>query len=248
MPPGRNVSTRTTRPASAARLAPGTAASAQPLGFSPIGSESGGRAAGTTVTNQEEAGARGIEPRFSNAQRRPENRSAAARTFAAQGVDDIRLAPEMATGWDSALEEAAEPEILVVLLGRMVDSASSPHRPPSARTSCTRVDVGSVARGRGGRGALPRDGTSGHRRLVAGHRRRQRPPQRHRGPRQQVILKPRSATSPTSRTSPSCRPFSRPRTAGRTSAPARVLARTSPWAGERPRRGRWSGGPACSRA
>jgi simple sugar transport system substrate-binding protein len=110
--------------ASASALVLGTAASAQVVGFSQIGSESGWRAAETTVTNQE-AEARGIELQFSDAQQKQENQIAAVRSFIAQGVDAILLAPVVATGWDAVLEEAQEAEIPVVLLDRMVDSDPS---------------------------------------------------------------------------------------------------------------------------
>ncbi len=110
--------------ASASALVLGTAASAQVVGFSQIGSESGWRAAETTVT-QQEAETRGIELLFSDAQQKQENQIAAVRSFIAQGVDAILLAPVVATGWDAVLEEAAEAEIPVVLLDRMVDSDPS---------------------------------------------------------------------------------------------------------------------------
>lgn len=97
-------------------------AQAQTIGFSQIGSESGWRAAETTVTLQE-AERRGIDLRFSDAQQRQENQIAAIRSFIAQGVDAILVAPVVATGWDAVLEEAAEAEIPVVLLDRMVDSS-----------------------------------------------------------------------------------------------------------------------------
>lgn len=107
--------------ATAALLSAGTA-SAQTVGFSQIGSESGWRAAETTLTRQQ-AEERGIDLRFSDAQQRQENQIAAIRSFVAQGVDAILLAPVVATGWDSVLEEAAEAEIPVVLLDRQVDSS-----------------------------------------------------------------------------------------------------------------------------
>jgi simple sugar transport system substrate-binding protein len=109
---------------SASALVLGTAASAQVVGFSQIGSESGWRAAETTVT-QQEAEARGIDLQFSDAQQKQENQIAAVRSFIAQGVDAILLAPVVATGWDAVLEEAKEAEIPVVLLDRMVDSDPS---------------------------------------------------------------------------------------------------------------------------
>jgi len=100
------------------------AASAQTVGFSQIGSESGWRAAETTLTRTQ-AEERGITLQFSDAQQRQENQIAAIRSFIAQGVDAILLAPVVATGWDSVLEEAQEAEIPVVLLDRMVDSDPS---------------------------------------------------------------------------------------------------------------------------
>ena len=106
----------------AAVAALSTGVSAQTIGFSQIGSESGWRAAETTVTKQE-AEARGIDLRFSDAQQRQENQIAAIRSFVAQGVDAILLAPVVATGWDSVLEEAKEAEIPVILLDRQVDSS-----------------------------------------------------------------------------------------------------------------------------
>ena len=111
--------------ASAAFVALGTsAAMAQTIGFSQIGSESGWRAAETTLTKQQ-AEERGIDLKFSDAQQKQENQIAAIRSFIAQGVDAILLAPVVATGWDSVLEEAKEAEIPVVLLDRQVDSDKS---------------------------------------------------------------------------------------------------------------------------
>lgn len=100
----------------------GAAAMAQTVGFSQIGSESGWRAAETTLTRQQ-AEERGIDLKFSDAQQKQENQIAAIRSFIAQGVDAILLAPVVATGWDSVLEEAKEAEIPVVLLDRQVDSS-----------------------------------------------------------------------------------------------------------------------------
>ena len=96
-------------------------ASAQTIGFSQIGSESGWRAAETTLTKQQ-AEERGIDLRFADAQQKQENQIKAVRSFIAQGVDAILLAPVVATGWDNVLEEAQEAEIPVILLDRMVDS------------------------------------------------------------------------------------------------------------------------------
>lgn len=94
------------------------------IGFSQIGSESGWRAAETTVTRTQ-AEERGYRLQFSDAQQRQENQIAAIRSFVAQGVDAILVAPVVATGWDSVLQEAKEADIPVVLLDRMVDSDPS---------------------------------------------------------------------------------------------------------------------------
>lgn len=92
------------------------------VGFSQIGSESGWRAAETSVTRQE-AEARGVDLKFADAQQKQENQIKAIRGFIAQGVDAILVAPVVATGWDDVLAEAKEAEIPVVLLDRGVDAS-----------------------------------------------------------------------------------------------------------------------------
>lgn len=96
-------------------------ADGETIGFSQIGSESGWRAAETTLTKTQ-AEERGYKLQFSDAQQKQENQIAAIRSFIAQGVDAILLAPVVATGWDAVLQEAKEAEIPVVLLDRQVDS------------------------------------------------------------------------------------------------------------------------------
>ncbi|PJE26841.1 monosaccharide ABC transporter substrate-binding protein, CUT2 family [Pseudooceanicola antarcticus] len=114
---------RTTLLASAVSLLPVAGMAADmTIGFSQIGSESGWRAAETTVTKQE-AESRGIDLKFADAQQKQENQIKALRSFIAQGVDAILLAPVVATGWDQVLEEAQDAEIPVVLLDRTVDAA-----------------------------------------------------------------------------------------------------------------------------
>ncbi|WP_207100040.1 galactofuranose ABC transporter, galactofuranose-binding protein YtfQ [Paracoccus shandongensis] len=105
-----------------ALTATGAMAEGETVGFAQIGSESGWRAAETTLTRQQ-AEERGIQLQFSDAQQKQENQIAAIRSFIAQGVDAILLAPVVATGWDSVLQEAKEAEIPVVLLDRQVDSS-----------------------------------------------------------------------------------------------------------------------------
>ncbi|KQT57379.1 MULTISPECIES: galactofuranose ABC transporter, galactofuranose-binding protein YtfQ [unclassified Aureimonas] len=92
------------------------------VGFSQIGSESGWRAAETTVTKQE-AEKRGVTLKFSDAQQKQENQIKALRSFIAQDVDAIFMAPVVATGWDSVLKEAKEAEIPVILLDRTIETA-----------------------------------------------------------------------------------------------------------------------------
>ncbi|WP_417669740.1 galactofuranose ABC transporter, galactofuranose-binding protein YtfQ [Roseibium sp.] len=108
--------------AGAMAIAPATGMAADlTIGFSQIGSESGWRAAETTVTKQE-AEKRGINLKFADAQQKQENQIKALRSFVAQGVDAILLAPVVATGWDEVLQEAKEAEIPVILLDRTVDA------------------------------------------------------------------------------------------------------------------------------
>jgi galactofuranose transport system substrate-binding protein len=90
------------------------------IGFSQIGSESGWRAAETSVTKQE-AEKRGVELKFADAQQKQENQIKAIRGFIAQGVGAILLAPVVATGWDDVLGEAKDAKIPVVLLDRGID-------------------------------------------------------------------------------------------------------------------------------
>jgi simple sugar transport system substrate-binding protein len=97
-------------------------AAALTVGFSQIGSESGWRAAETTVT-KEEAKKRGVDLKFSDAQQKQENQIKAIRSFIAQGVDAIFLAPVVATGWDDVLGEAKDANIPVILLDRKVDAS-----------------------------------------------------------------------------------------------------------------------------
>lgn len=97
------------------------AADGMTVGFSQIGSESGWRAAETTVT-QNQAKERGIDLKFADAQQKQENQIKAIRGFVAQGVDAIFLAPVVATGWDQVLKEAKEADIPVILLDRKVDA------------------------------------------------------------------------------------------------------------------------------
>jgi galactofuranose transport system substrate-binding protein len=90
------------------------------LGFSQVGSESGWRSANTDSIKDAAAKA-GITLTFSDAQQKQENQIKAIRSFIAQNVDAIFLAPVVSTGWDSVLKEAKEAKIPVVLLDRDID-------------------------------------------------------------------------------------------------------------------------------
>src|SRR4051794_18336721 len=105
--------------ASAASILPAGAAQLT-VGFSQIGSESGWRAAETTVSKSE-AAKRKVNLKIADAQQKQENQIKAIRSFVAQGVDAIFLAPVVATGWDAVLKEAREAKIPVVLLDRDID-------------------------------------------------------------------------------------------------------------------------------
>ena len=89
------------------------------VGFSQIGSESGWRAAETSVAKSE-AQKRGITLKIADAQQKQENQIKAIRSFIAQGVDAIFIAPVVQTGWEPVLQEAKEAEIPVFLLDRNI--------------------------------------------------------------------------------------------------------------------------------
>lgn len=87
------------------------------VGFAQIGAESGWRTAETeSVVGT--AKALGIDLKFSDAQQKQENQIKAIRSFIAQGVDGILLAPVVETGWEPVLNEAKKAKIPVILLDR----------------------------------------------------------------------------------------------------------------------------------
>lgn len=94
------------------------------IGFSQVGSESAWRTAFSEAVIAE-AEERGIDLLFSDGQQRQENQIAALRSFIAQGVDAIILAPVVETGWDEVLQEAADNEIPVVIVDRNVTADPS---------------------------------------------------------------------------------------------------------------------------
>src|SRR5216683_547329 len=90
------------------------------VGFSQIGSESGWRAAETSVSKSE-AAKRGVNLKIADAQQKQENQIKAIRSFVAQGVDAIFLAPVVSSGWEAVLKEAKDAKIPVILLDRDID-------------------------------------------------------------------------------------------------------------------------------
>jgi len=87
------------------------------VGFSQVGSESGWRTM-FSESVQAEAARRGIELKFSDAQQKQENQIKAIRSFIAQGVDAIMVAPVVETGWKPVLVEAQRAGIPVVIVDR----------------------------------------------------------------------------------------------------------------------------------
>lgn len=94
------------------------------IGFSQVGSESAWRTAFSEAVKAE-AEARGIDLLFSDAQQRQENQIAAMRSWIAQGVDAIILAPIVETGWDEVLQDAQDNDIPVVIVDRNVTADES---------------------------------------------------------------------------------------------------------------------------
>lgn len=90
------------------------------IGFSQVGSESGWRTS-FSESVKAEAQKRGIDLKFSDAQQKQENQIKAVRSFIAQGVDAIMIAPVVETGWKPVLREAKRARIPVVILDRNVD-------------------------------------------------------------------------------------------------------------------------------
>ena len=87
------------------------------VGFAQVGAESAWRTA-NTKSFKEEAAKRGIDLKFSDAQQKQENQIKAVRSFIAQNVDVIVLAPVVEAGFEPVLREAKQARIPVVLSDR----------------------------------------------------------------------------------------------------------------------------------
>ena len=120
---GSKASTTSTPAASSSSDAPAPAAKKLVIGFSQIGQESGWRDAETNSVKDIPNQNKDIELKFSDGQQKQENQIAAIRSFIAQKVDVIGLAPVVETGWDTVLKEAKDAKIPVVLLDRNVKVA-----------------------------------------------------------------------------------------------------------------------------
>lgn len=94
-------------------------ANALTVGFAQVGSESGWRTS-FSESVKAEAEKRGITLKFSDAQQKQENQIKAVRSFIAQRVDAILIAPVVETGWQPVLMEAKRARIPVVILDRNV--------------------------------------------------------------------------------------------------------------------------------
>src|SRR6476659_4411392 len=108
--------------AGAAMLLASVSAHAVTIGFSQVGDEGDWRPA-FSKDMQEEAKKEGIDLKFADAQGKQEEQLKAVRSFIAQKVDAIVIAPVVVTGWDQVLKEAKAAKIPVFLADRDVEVA-----------------------------------------------------------------------------------------------------------------------------
>jgi ABC-type sugar transport system substrate-binding protein len=90
------------------------------IGFAQTGAESEWRTANTESV-MSAAKAAGVNLKFSDAQQKQENQIKAIRSFIAQKVDVIILAPLVTTGWETVLQEAKAAKIPVITESRNVE-------------------------------------------------------------------------------------------------------------------------------
>jgi ABC-type sugar transport system substrate-binding protein len=89
------------------------------VGFAQTGAESAWRTA-NTKSMKDEAEKRGITLKFVDGQSKQENQLAGVRSFIAQKVDAIVIAPIVETGWEPVLADAKAAKIPVVIMDRKV--------------------------------------------------------------------------------------------------------------------------------
>ena len=118
LPPGATV---TPAPVQLVRPALAPAAPLK-IGFAQTGAESAWRTA-NSESMKAEAAKRGIDLKFSDGQGRQENQIRALRSFIAQRVDAIVLAPLVETGWDPVLRDAKRAGIPVIITDRSIQTA-----------------------------------------------------------------------------------------------------------------------------
>ena len=87
------------------------------VGFAQIGAESEWRTAetGSIKASAEELG---VELKFSDAQQQQENQIKAVRSFIAQQVDVIGIAPVVESGWETVFQEAKDAGIPIIFVDR----------------------------------------------------------------------------------------------------------------------------------
>ena len=98
------------------------ATAAVKVGFAQTGAESAWRTA-NSESMKAEAAKRGIDLKFSDGQGKQENQIRAIRSFIAQKVDAIVLAPLVETGWDPVLRDAKRAGIPVIITDRSIVTA-----------------------------------------------------------------------------------------------------------------------------
>ncbi len=89
------------------------------IGFAQTGAESAWRTANSD-SMKAEAAKRGIDLKFSDGQGKQENQIRALRSFIAQKVDAVVLAPLVETGWDPVLRDAKRAGIPVIITDRSI--------------------------------------------------------------------------------------------------------------------------------
>ena len=92
------------------------------VGFSLVGAESDWRNINTESMKESLSPENGFELIYDDGQQKQQNQITAIRTFIQKEVDYIVLAPVIEDGWTTALTEAADAGIPVILVDRMVSS------------------------------------------------------------------------------------------------------------------------------
>ncbi|HTX72857.1 MAG TPA: ABC transporter substrate-binding protein [Rectinemataceae bacterium] len=93
------------------------------IGFAQTGGNEGAWRDAETASVNAAAKEMGINLKFVDGQEKQDVQIAALRSFIAQKVDGILLAPVVATGWDDVLQECKDAHIPVVLLDRGIETS-----------------------------------------------------------------------------------------------------------------------------